>query len=66
MKPVKDVVRLPDCDGDLALEAIAIGGRRRCVSVEVPLTSRSVFRLLVCGGLVGAGGDERARANESA
>ncbi len=63
---VEDVIRLSDGDGDLALEAISIGGGHGRVAVEFALTGRRVFRLLVSPGLVDAGGRERARANESA
>ena len=65
-KAIENVVCLPDGGGDLALEAIAIGGRRDRVSVEIALASRDVLGLLVGGRSVGAGRDKWARANEPA
>ena len=66
MKAIENVVGLPDGAGDLALEAIAVDGRRDRVLVEFALTGRNILCFLVGGRLVGAGGDKRARANEAA
>ena len=66
MKSFEDVVGVPDCDGDLALEAVAIGGRHGGVAVEFALTGRHALGVLVGWRRVGAVGDKWGRANESA
>ena len=66
MKAIEDVVGVADGDGDLALEAIAIGGRHGGVAVEIALAGRQVLGLLVGGRLVGAVGHKRQPANKAA
>ncbi len=57
---------MTDGDGDLTLQAVAIGGRHGGVSVEFALTGRHALGVLVGGWRVGAVGDKRGRANEPA
>ncbi len=66
MKAVEDVVGLPNGAGDLALEAIPIGGRHGGISIKFALTGRNILWFLVGRRLVGAGGRERTRTNEPA
>jgi hypothetical protein len=65
-KAIEDVVGLPDGAGDLALEAISVGGRRYSISIKFALTGGNILCFLVGGRLIGASGRKRTRANESA
>jgi hypothetical protein len=66
MKAIEEIVGVADGDGDLALKAIAIGGRHGGVSVEIALAGRHVLGFLVGGRMVGAVGNKRNRANKPA
>ena len=61
---IEDVVRLPDCAGDLALETISVGGRRGDKSVDLALTGRDLLWPLVGVRLVRAGRRKRPNAHE--